>query len=48
MIAARRLAEAVKTASTVIGAAQYPADGSSADELLRVAQARAEAGRAAA
>ena len=48
MVVARRLAEAVKMASTVIGAAQYPADGSSADELLRVAQARAEAGQAAA
>jgi diguanylate cyclase (GGDEF)-like protein len=48
MVAARRLAEAVKTASTAIGTAQYPADGSSPDELLRVAQARAEAGQAAA
>jgi diguanylate cyclase (GGDEF)-like protein len=48
MVAARRLAEAVKTASTVTGAAQYPADGSSCDELLRVAEARAEAGNAAA
>ena len=48
MVAAQRLAEAVKTTSTVIGAAQYPADGSSPDELLRVAQARAQAGQAAA
>ena len=48
MIAARRLAEAVKTMSTAIGAAQYAVDGSSPDELLRVAQARAEAGEAAA
>jgi len=48
MVAARRLAEAVKTASTVIGSAQYPVDGSLPDELLRVAQARAEAGHAAA
>jgi GGDEF domain-containing protein len=48
IVAAQRLAEAVKTASTVIGAAQYPADGSSPDELLRVAQARAQAGQAAA
>jgi diguanylate cyclase (GGDEF)-like protein len=48
MVAAHRLAEAVKVASTVIGVAQYPADGSSPDELLRVAQARAQAGDAAA
>jgi diguanylate cyclase (GGDEF)-like protein len=48
MIVARRLAEAVKAAGTVMGVAQYPADGSSPDELLRVAQARAQAGNAAA
>jgi diguanylate cyclase (GGDEF)-like protein len=48
MIAARRLAEAVKTAAAITGVAQFPVDGSSPDELLRVAQARAEAGQAAA
>ena len=48
MVAARRLAEAVKTAAAITGAAQFPVDGSSADELLRAAQARAEAGQAAA
>ena len=48
MVAAQRLAEALGTANTVIGAAQYPADGSSVDELLGVAQARAQAGYAAA
>jgi diguanylate cyclase (GGDEF)-like protein len=48
MVAARRLAEAVKTDATMVGAAQFPTDGSSPDELLQVAQARAEAGQAAA
>jgi len=48
MVAARRLAEAVKTASAIVGVAVYPVDGSSPDELLQVAQARAEAGQAAA
>ena len=48
MVVARRLAEVVRTANTVIGVAQYPADGSSVDELLQVAQERAQAGQAAA
>jgi len=47
MVAGRRLAEAVKVSDAVVGAAQYPVDGSSADELLQVAQGRAEAAQAA-
>jgi diguanylate cyclase (GGDEF)-like protein len=47
MAAGRRLAEAVKTAGAVVGAAQFPVDGSSPDELLRAAQARAEMAQAA-
>lgn len=46
MLAARRLAEGVKTAEAVVGAAQYPADGSTSDELLRVAEDRADPARA--
>jgi diguanylate cyclase (GGDEF)-like protein len=46
--AARRLVEGVKTAEAVVGVAQYPGDGSSSDELLRVAEARAGATEAAA
>lgn len=47
MVAARRLAESVKMAGAVVGVAQYLVDGSSPDELLQVAQARAEAAQAA-
>jgi diguanylate cyclase (GGDEF)-like protein len=47
MVAARRLAEAVRTADAVVGAAEYPVDGSSPDELLGAAQARAEAAQTA-
>ena len=48
LVAARRLAEAVKTATPVVGVAQYPVDGSTSDELLRVAETRAGATQAAA
>ena len=48
LLAARRLAEGVKTAEAVVGAAQYPGDGSTSDELLRVAEARAGAAQATA
>lgn len=48
LVAARRLAAGVKTAEAVVGAAQYPVDGSTSNELLRVAEARAEEAQAAA
>ena len=41
-LAGRRLAEGVKAADGVVGAAQVPADGSRAEDLLHVAEARAE------
>jgi diguanylate cyclase (GGDEF)-like protein len=47
-VAARRLAGAIKTAEAVAGTAQYPIDGSSAEDILRVAEARAEAAQATA
>ena len=47
-IAGRRLAEAVKTAEAAIGTAQFPEDGSRAEDLLRVAEARAESAETAA
>lgn len=48
LLAARRLAEGVKTAASVVGTAQFPVDGSTSDELLRVAEARADGMQAAA
>jgi diguanylate cyclase (GGDEF)-like protein len=48
MVAARRLAEAIQTTDAVVGAAQFPADGSSPNELMRAAEARAEAAQSAA
>lgn len=47
ILAGRRVVEAVKTAGAVVGTAQYPVDGSSPDELLQVAEARAEAAQTA-
>lgn len=47
MVAARRLTESVKMAGAVVGTAQYLVDGSSPDELLQVAEARAKAAQAA-
>jgi diguanylate cyclase (GGDEF)-like protein len=47
MVAARRLADAMKTARVEVGVAQYAVDGSSVDELLQAAEARAEAAQAA-
>jgi diguanylate cyclase (GGDEF)-like protein len=48
MVVVRRLAEAVQAAKAIMGAAQFPGDGTTPDELLRVAQTRAQHGEAAA
>jgi diguanylate cyclase (GGDEF)-like protein len=48
MIVVRRLAESVVAAKAIVGAAQFPGDGTTLDELLRVAQTRAQHGEAAA
>lgn len=47
-LAGHRLAEGVKAAEGVVGTAQFPVDGSRAEDLLRVAEARAEEAQAAA
>ncbi len=47
-MAGRRLADAVKTAAAAVGTAQFPEDGARAEDLLRVAEARAEAAEPAA
>ena len=47
-VAGRRLAEGVKVAEGVVGTAEFPVDGSRAEDLLRVAEARAEEAQKAA